>query len=67
MRGDSASRQGACAMSDYDAYDTVTVQAAITGWVLTRKGYPTEIFTRWEALVSRLQYLLTSKGDQDNE
>ena len=50
-------------MGKCDIYDKVTVEAAITGWILTRKGHPAEVFTRWEALVLRMQHLLTSKGD----
>jgi hypothetical protein len=47
-----------------DIYETVTVEAATTGWILTRKGHPKEIFVRWGSLVARLATLLTSKGEQ---
>ena len=46
-----------------NGYNKVTVEAATTGWILQQAGKPAEIFTRWEALVSRLEYLLTSKGE----
>jgi hypothetical protein len=48
-----------------DEYNKVQVEAAITGWILTRRGHPAEVFVRWESLVSRLAYLLTSKGVSD--
>jgi hypothetical protein len=45
-------------------YEKVTVEAAVTGWILRRVNRPAEIFTRWEALTSRLKHLLTSDGGQ---
>ena len=43
-------------------YKTVTIEAATTGWILKVKGEPTEIFVRWDALVRKLETLLTNSS-----
>lgn len=48
-----------------DIYKTITVEAAKTGWIVREKGRPTEIFTRWEKVVAKLEMELTSKGDEN--
>ncbi len=50
-----------------DKYDKITVEAATTGWILTRRGHPAEIFTLWHQLVARMETLLTSKGEKDEQ
>lgn len=42
-------------------YNSVKVNAAVSGWVLQQKGKPDEIFVRWESLVKRLEELLMSR------
>lgn len=42
-------------------YSTVTVEAAVSGWIVKEKGQPAKVFVRWEALVSYLQYRLATK------
>lgn len=48
-------------------YNTVTIETALTGWVVREKGRPTELFIRWESLVNHLAKRLTSKGDKGEE
>ena len=45
-------------------YRKLTIEAAVTGWIITQKGKPAEIFTRWEAVISRLKQELTSGGER---
>jgi len=44
-------------------YNTLTIEAAKTGWIVREKGKPTEIFVLWENAVNYLAVKLTSKGD----
>lgn len=41
-------------------YATLTIQAAVTGWIVTEKGKPVQVFVRWEAAVNYLKSRLTS-------
>lgn len=50
-------------MKEEIKYNEVTVQAAVSGWILKAKGQPPQVFVRWEALVNAIELLLTSKGD----
>ena len=43
-------------------YKKLTIEAAISGWIVKEPGKPAEVFVRWEALVRRLEMELTSKG-----
>jgi len=45
-----------------DHYKTLTVEAAISGWIVREAGKPAEIFVRWESFVQKLEKELTSKG-----
>lgn len=47
-------------------YNEITVQAAVSGWILKVKGQPPQVFVRWDSLVSAIELLLTSKGDPEN-
>jgi hypothetical protein len=44
-------------------YKKVTVEAGDGGWILREQGKPAEVYVRWDKVVRRLEYLLTSKGD----
>lgn len=48
-------------------YNTVTVEAARTGWIVKEQNRPTEIFVRWEMLIRYLENRLTSKGDPEQD
>jgi hypothetical protein len=45
-----------------DEYKTLTVEAAISGWIVRETGRPAEIFVRWESFVLKLEHELTNKG-----
>lgn len=47
-------------------YNTVTIEAVKTGWIVKQQGELTEIFIRWDALVRYLEMQLTSKDDNFN-
>lgn len=40
---------------------TVSIEAAVAGWILKERGKPAQIFVRWEALVRELEERLTNK------
>ena len=42
-------------------FRTVSIEAAVTGWILKERGKPAQIFVRWEALVRELEERLTHK------
>ena len=42
-------------------YNTVTISAAVNGWVLTVKGEPPEVFVRWDELIYRLHSKLANR------
>lgn len=42
-------------------YNTVTVEAARTGWVVKENGRLTEVFVRWEALTRYLESRLATR------
>ena len=46
-------------------YNTVTIQAAIGGWIVKTHGKPHEVFSRWESVVNKIKNELTSAGDKD--
>lgn len=46
---------------DSKNYKTVTVQAAVSGWVVNEGSNPPEVFVRWDAVLRRLEELLTNK------
>lgn len=48
-------------------YNTVTVEAARTGWIVKETGKPAEVFIRWDALLRHLESRLTSKGNKQND
>jgi hypothetical protein len=41
-------------------YKTITIEAALTGWIIRERGKPTEIFARWEQVVKKLERELTT-------
>ena len=43
-------------------YKTLTIEAALTGWIVREHGKPAEIFTRWENVVKKIERELTTKG-----
>jgi hypothetical protein len=43
-------------------YKTLTIEAALTGWIVREQGNPTEIFVRWDQVVKKLERELTTKG-----
>ena len=45
-----------------DDYKTLTVEAALTGWIVREAGKPTEIFVRWVEVVKKLERELTNQG-----
>jgi hypothetical protein len=48
-------------------YKTLTVTAAIHGWIVKEHGKPDEVFMRWESVVIRLKNELTSSGDGNRD
>ena len=44
-------------------YKTLTVEAAVTGWIVREKGKPPEVFHRWHDVVKKLAKELTSGGE----
>ena len=48
-------------------YNTVSVEAARTGWIVREQGRPAEVFIRWDALLRYIETRLTSKGDENND
>jgi hypothetical protein len=52
------------AKPEKSAYKTLTVEAAIQGWVVREPGKPAEIFVRWESLIRKLEKELTNKESQ---
>lgn len=49
-----------------EKYQTVTVEAAKTGWIVRVKGKPAEIFLNWEILVRKLERELATKSGVNN-
>lgn len=49
-----------------EQYQTITVEAAKTGWIVRKKDHPAEIYIRWDQVIRRLEMELTSKGDPEN-
>ena len=47
-------------MNKKAAYRTVTVQAAVSGWIVTVKGQTPRVFYRWEMVERMLKEELTS-------
>lgn len=45
-----------------EQYQTITVEAAKTGWIVRVKGKPAEIFIRWDQVVKKLEAELTTKN-----
>lgn len=53
---------------EFTQYNTISVEAAKTGWIvkdLKDKKKPAEIFIRWESVVKKLEHELMTKGDAD--
>lgn len=46
-------------------YKQVTVESAVSGWIVKEAGKPAEVFVRWDAVVKKLERELTSKGDKE--
>lgn len=46
-----------------EQYQTLTVEAAKTGWIVRVKDKPAEIFFRWEQVVKKLEAELITKCD----
>jgi len=47
-------------------YPTLSIEAARSGWIVTEKGRPAEVFVRWESVVSYIATRLTTKTYPDN-
>lgn len=47
-------------------YNTITIEAARTGWIVKEHGKPAEVFIRWSALIEHIEQRLTSVGDKTN-
>ena len=47
-------------------YNTLTIEAAESGWIVKEKGKPTKVFFRWESLTVYLADRLTTKGLPEN-
>lgn len=43
-------------------YNTVSIEAAESGWIVKERGQPTKLFYRWESLVKYLEGRLTTPG-----
>ena len=43
-------------------YEKITIEAAVSGWVVTISGEPKQVFYAWPAVVRLLEYRLTSNG-----
>ena len=41
-------------------YKTLTVEAALTGWIVREQGQPPEVFHRWGSVVAKLEKELTT-------
>jgi hypothetical protein len=44
-----------------DVYKTITVEAAITGWIVREAGKPAEVFVRWDSVIKKLEKELVTK------
>ena len=49
-------------MENKTLYKKITVESAVSGWIVKEVGKPPEVFLRWDALIHRLEQELTSKG-----
>jgi len=45
-----------------EQYKTLTVEAALTGWIVREKGKPAEVFHQWARVVAKMEKELTSTG-----
>lgn len=53
-------------MGEKKHYKKLTVEAAVSGWIVHEPGKPAEIFVRWESLIRKLEAELTIKGLPEN-
>jgi hypothetical protein len=51
-------------MQKQGIYKKITVEAAVSGWIVKEPGKPAEVYVRWESVVKKLEHELTSKGDK---
>ena len=53
-------------MEERIKYNYLTIEAAVSGWIVKQQGKPTEVFTQWEEVIKRLERELTNKGNADS-